>query len=171
VLSNSLQVPRFQFKGSAPFFYLHLAPPGGAIESDHHALMPVHLGLGLEAAQLDVSADGNRRAEERQHASLLIRREDMPTTIMTKSKHKCETHEDCVSMPSIKEARACESIQNRAIDADIIILNSCQACQGELTLPRCSAIRRAVMPAGFVVSMVASAPFSSSSRTTPSSLF
>ena len=46
---------------AAPVLQLHRAPPGGRIETHHHAPLAVELGLGLEAAQLHVGADGNGR--------------------------------------------------------------------------------------------------------------
>ena len=56
-----LQVPHLQLEGPAPVLQLYFAPPGCGIEARHDAPLPVQLGLGFEAMQLDASADGNGR--------------------------------------------------------------------------------------------------------------
>ena len=57
---NPLQVLRLALK-LAPVLQLHDAPSGVGVEPRHDAPLPVQLGLGLEAVQLDASADGNGR--------------------------------------------------------------------------------------------------------------
>ena len=57
---NPLQVLHLALK-LAPVLQLHDAPSGVGVEPRHDAPLPVQLGLGLEAVQLDASADGNGR--------------------------------------------------------------------------------------------------------------
>ena len=55
------EVLRLYIVRPSPVLQLHGAPPIGRVETRHHAPLAVELGLGLEAAQLHVGADGNGR--------------------------------------------------------------------------------------------------------------
>ena len=57
--SLPLQVTWLDVVRSAPVLQLHGAPPGGRVDTRHHASLTVELGLGLEAVQLNFGADGN----------------------------------------------------------------------------------------------------------------
>ena len=58
-LSSNQQVLCLQAELSTLIVQLHAVPPRRADERHHHAPPPVQLGLGLEAAQLHASADGD----------------------------------------------------------------------------------------------------------------